>query len=76
MTEADYVFQCNVFLYVLGQDIKVNSGPKLCVSARVCVCVCGRKPQCCCVDSWPVNSESGGARLPLASTVTPPCSFP
>lgn len=51
------------------------------VPQHSCVCLRrGRKSQCCCVDSWPVNTVSGGARLPLASaatsTVTPPCSFP
>lgn len=56
------------------KDIKVYI-TFVCVRLR-----CGRKSQCCCVDSWPANTVTGRARLPLAfaatSTVTLLCSFP
>lgn len=56
------------------KDIKVYI-TFVCVRLR-----CGRKSQCYCVDSWPANTVTGRARLPLAfaatSTVTLPCSFP
>lgn len=35
------------------------------VPQHSCVCLrCGRKSQCCCVDSWPVNTVSGGGQTP------------